>query len=69
MASSRPVAAASWKTLLQVIAIGLYLLPLTGPLATGQAWIMGAALIVTVITGVDYIARALRLRRQAAPAS
>jgi CDP-diacylglycerol---glycerol-3-phosphate 3-phosphatidyltransferase len=54
------------KTLLQVIAIGLYLLPLTGVLASARAWVMGAAVIVTLITGVDYIARAVRLRRQAA---
>jgi CDP-diacylglycerol--glycerol-3-phosphate 3-phosphatidyltransferase len=26
-------------------------------------WIMGVATIVTVVTGVDYIARAVRLRR------
>jgi CDP-diacylglycerol---glycerol-3-phosphate 3-phosphatidyltransferase len=54
---------------LQVIAIGLYLLPLTGPLATGRAWVMGAALIVTLVTGVDYVARAVRLRRTAAASS
>jgi CDP-diacylglycerol--glycerol-3-phosphate 3-phosphatidyltransferase len=54
------------KTLLQVIAIGLYLLPLPGLLASARAWVMGAAVIVTLITGVDYIARAVRLRRQAA---
>ena len=53
------------KTVLQVIAIGLYLLPLTGPLATGRAWVMGAALVVTLVTGLDYVARALRLRRTA----
>jgi CDP-diacylglycerol---glycerol-3-phosphate 3-phosphatidyltransferase len=53
------------KTVLQVIAIGLYLLPLSGPLATGRAWVMGAALVVTLITGLDYVARALRLRRTA----
>lgn len=54
------------KTVLQVIAIGLYLLPLTGPLATARAWVMGAALVVTLVTGLDYVARAMRLRRQAA---
>ncbi|HJY24130.1 MAG TPA: CDP-alcohol phosphatidyltransferase family protein [Actinomycetes bacterium] len=57
------------KTVLQVIAIGLYLLPLTGPLATGRAWVMGAALIVTLVTGVDYVARAVRLRRTATASS
>lgn len=57
------------KTVLQVIAIGLYLLPLTGPLATGRAWVMGAALVVTLVTGVDYVARAVRLRRTATASS
>jgi CDP-diacylglycerol---glycerol-3-phosphate 3-phosphatidyltransferase len=51
------------KTLLQVIAIGLYLLPLTGPLASLRAYLMGAAVIITLVTGVDYVARAIRLRR------
>lgn len=57
------------KTVLQVIAIGLYLLPLTGPLATSRAWVMGAALVVTLVTGVDYVARAVRLRRTATASS
>jgi CDP-diacylglycerol--glycerol-3-phosphate 3-phosphatidyltransferase len=26
-------------------------------------WLMGAALVVTVVTGVDYVVRAVRLRR------
>ena len=51
------------KTLLQGLAIGLYLLPLSGVLATGRAWVMTAAVVVTVVTGVDYVARALTLRR------
>ncbi len=51
------------KTLLQVVAIGLYLLPLTGPLASLRAYLMGAAVIITLVTGVDYVARAIRLRR------
>jgi CDP-diacylglycerol--glycerol-3-phosphate 3-phosphatidyltransferase len=56
-----------YKTFLQTIAIGLYLLPLQDALATVAAWVMGAALVLTVVTGVDYIARALALRRAADP--
>ena len=56
-----------YKTFLQSVAIGLYLLPLHDALATLAAWIMGAALVLTVVTGVDYVARALALRRAAEP--
>ena len=56
-----------YKTFLQSVAIGLYLLPLEDALATLAAWIMGAALVLTVVTGVDYVARALALRRAAEP--
>lgn len=51
------------KTLLQAVAIGLYVLPLSGPLASSRAWVMAVAVLVTVVTGVDYVARALTLRR------
>lgn len=51
------------KTLLQVLAITAYLLPLTGFWATARAWLLAAALVVTVVTGFDYAAKALRLRR------
>ena len=51
------------KTLLQGLAIGLYVLPLSGALATGRAGVMIAAVAVTVVTGVDYVARALTLRQ------
>ncbi|WP_157063449.1 CDP-diacylglycerol--glycerol-3-phosphate 3-phosphatidyltransferase [Luteipulveratus mongoliensis] len=51
------------KTALQAFAIGLFVLPLGGFLHV-VAWIvMIAALIVTVVTGVDYVFRAVRLRR------
>jgi len=52
------------KTVLQVIAIGLYILP--GPFDVVRQLVMAAALIVTVVTGADYVARAVRLRRSAA---
>jgi CDP-diacylglycerol--glycerol-3-phosphate 3-phosphatidyltransferase len=51
------------KTLLQAIAIGLYVLPLTGWLRTLSAVILAAAVVLTVVTGIDYVARALALRR------
>ena len=51
------------KTLLQGVAIGLYVLPLTGLLASGRAVVMVLAVVVTVVTGVDYVARALTLRQ------
>ena len=54
-----------YKTFLQTVAIGLYLLPLQDWLATVAAWVMGAALVLTVVTGIDYVARALALRRAA----
>jgi CDP-diacylglycerol---glycerol-3-phosphate 3-phosphatidyltransferase len=55
------------KTLVQTFAIGLYLLPLPEvPSVEIVRWVfMAAALVLTVGTGVDYIARALRLRRTA----
>ncbi|HEY2316437.1 MAG TPA: CDP-diacylglycerol--glycerol-3-phosphate 3-phosphatidyltransferase [Streptosporangiaceae bacterium] len=49
------------KTMLQVIAISLYVLPWHIVLA--REIVMGAALVVTVVTGIDYTARAIRLRR------
>jgi CDP-diacylglycerol--glycerol-3-phosphate 3-phosphatidyltransferase len=56
------------KTVLQALAIGLYILPLTGLLASARWWVMGAALVMTVITGIDYVYRALTLRRTSARA-
>jgi CDP-diacylglycerol---glycerol-3-phosphate 3-phosphatidyltransferase len=49
------------KTLLQVIAIGLYVLP--GPLGLVRQAVMAAAVVVTVVTGGDYVTRAVRLHR------
>ncbi len=51
------------KTLLQGIAIGLYVMPLGGWLRTVSAVVMAAAVVVTLVTGVDYIAKARRLHR------
>lgn len=54
------------KTLLQSVAIGLLVLPTEGWLHTAALAVMGAAVAVTVVTGVDYVARAVRLRRGSA---
>jgi CDP-diacylglycerol--glycerol-3-phosphate 3-phosphatidyltransferase len=54
------------KTMLQVIAIGLYVLP--GPIGLARPLAMAAAVAVTVITGADYVLRAMRLRRQSSVA-
>jgi CDP-diacylglycerol--glycerol-3-phosphate 3-phosphatidyltransferase len=49
------------KTLLQVVAISLYVLSVqVGPL---KQVLMGLAVAVTLVTGVDYTVRAIRLRR------
>jgi CDP-diacylglycerol--glycerol-3-phosphate 3-phosphatidyltransferase len=56
------------KTLLQNLAIGLYLLPLTGAAASVRFWLLGVAVVVTIATGVDYVARAMHLRRTSARA-
>lgn len=52
------------KTALQILAIVWYLWPMPAGLAAVGPWIMGAAVVVTVLTGFDYVARALRLRRE-----
>ncbi len=51
--------------MLQVIAIGFYILP--GPLDYVRWVTMGAALVVTVVTGVDYVVQARRKRRPSQP--
>jgi CDP-diacylglycerol--glycerol-3-phosphate 3-phosphatidyltransferase len=51
------------KTLTQGVAVGMYILALTGPLATTRAWIMAVAVVLTVATGVDYVRQAVVLRR------
>ena len=59
------------KTLVQAFAIGFYLLPLPELLGapTAFAWLrgtlLGAAVVLTVVTGGDYVLRALRLRASA----
>jgi CDP-diacylglycerol--glycerol-3-phosphate 3-phosphatidyltransferase len=51
------------KTFLQGLAIGLYVLPLSGGAHTLAEAVMAVAVAVTVVTGADYVLRAARLRR------
>lgn len=57
------------KTVLQSLAIFLYLLPLAPLLGGWTVWVafavMMAAVVVTLVTGVDYVAQAARLRADA----
>jgi len=58
------------KTLLQAVATGLFVLLPVASWIEPIAWtFMIAAVIVALLTGADYVARALRLRRQAAAAT
>ncbi|MEJ3749376.1 CDP-diacylglycerol--glycerol-3-phosphate 3-phosphatidyltransferase [Actinomycetes bacterium KLBMP 9797] len=50
------------KTALQVLAISWYLWPVPSGLDRVGDWIMAAAVVVTVVTGLDYTLRALRMR-------
>ena len=51
------------KTALQTLAIAWYLWPVSDPYDAVGPWLMGAALVVTLVTGVDYVLQAVRLRR------
>lgn len=51
------------KTLAQGTAVGMYVLVLTGPLATFRWWVMAVAVVLTVATGFDYVRQAVILRR------
>jgi CDP-diacylglycerol--glycerol-3-phosphate 3-phosphatidyltransferase len=48
------------KTLVQAVAIGLFVLPLFGPWLTAAWVIMWAAIVLTVLTGVDYVVSAVK---------
>ena len=48
------------KTLVQALAIGLFVLPLSGAWLTGAWVLMWAAVVLTVVTGLDYVVSALR---------
>ena len=51
------------KTVLQATAIVMYVLPLSGLLASVRTWVMVLAVVVTIVTGIDYVVRAVTLRQ------
>jgi CDP-diacylglycerol---glycerol-3-phosphate 3-phosphatidyltransferase len=55
------------KTVIQSVAISLYLVPLWVFLGDWMHWVngvvMGAALVLTVLTGIDYLVKAARVSR------
>ncbi len=66
----RGVIPASWggklKTVVQAVAIGLFLLPwadMSGPFLVGASVVMGIAVLLTVVTGIDYVASTIRTIR------
>jgi len=55
------------KTVLQIVAICLYVLPASlSPPAVVKEVAMGLAVAVTLVTGADYVMRAMRLRQAGA---
>ena len=52
------------KTLLQMVAISLYVLP--GPYGLARPIVMGVAVAITLVTGADYVLQAARLPRAGA---
>ncbi|KZS59285.1 CDP-diacylglycerol--glycerol-3-phosphate 3-phosphatidyltransferase [Mycobacterium pseudokansasii] len=67
----RGVIPASWggklKTVVQAVAIGLFVLPPSGALHTAAVVVMAAAIVLTVVTGVDYVASTVREIRAGSP--
>jgi CDP-diacylglycerol---glycerol-3-phosphate 3-phosphatidyltransferase len=51
------------KTALQAIAISLYVLPLPSDLDPLRVVTMALAVVITLVTGLDYVLTAIRLRR------
>ena len=49
------------KTVLQSVAVGLMLMPVGGVVTTIAWVVMLAAVVVTVVTGIDYLLDARRL--------
>jgi CDP-diacylglycerol--glycerol-3-phosphate 3-phosphatidyltransferase len=52
------------KTVVQSVAIGLFVLPLSGPLLVTASVVMAAAIVLTVVTGIDYVVSTVREVRQ-----
>ena len=57
------------KTVAQIIAIALYLAPLPDAVDPLRILAMGIAVVLTVVTGIDYAVRAWRLRQSGRMAS
>ncbi|MCR3748471.1 MULTISPECIES: CDP-diacylglycerol--glycerol-3-phosphate 3-phosphatidyltransferase [Lentzea] len=53
------------KTLAQVIAIGLFVLPQNDVLELIAWAIMAVALVLTIVTGIDYVIRAFKMKARA----
>lgn len=66
----RGVIPASWggklKTVVQALAIGLFVLPLSGAFQVAAFVVMGIAIALTVVTGIDYVASTVREVRRTA---
>jgi CDP-diacylglycerol--glycerol-3-phosphate 3-phosphatidyltransferase len=58
-----------WKTAFQMAAIVGYLLPVPEWLVPVRVALMAIALVLTVVTGIDYVVRALRLRAESRAAA
>lgn len=50
------------KTVLQITAVAWYLWPWPSPLDAVGPWLMGAAVVLTVLTGMDYLWKAFKTR-------
>ncbi len=55
------------KTFVQIIAIGLYILPLPAFLTWVATGMMALAVVLTVVTGIDYLVRAWGVYARAKP--
>lgn len=53
------------KTMAQIIAIGLFLLPANSVIELVAWVVMAVALVLTVVTGIDYVIRAFKLKARA----
>ncbi|GAA2133941.1 CDP-diacylglycerol--glycerol-3-phosphate 3-phosphatidyltransferase [Glycomyces algeriensis] len=51
------------KTVLQITAVAWYLWPWPSPLDAVGPWLMGAALVLTVATGMDYLWKAFKTKK------
>ena len=54
------------KTVTQAVAIGLFILPLSGPFRVAAAVVMAVAIVLTVLTGLDYGVSTIRQFRRTA---